>query len=55
MRLVWSYLAVLEQETGWETYDPQLGRSLRSEQSQQRALERFARSEIGDAVVRERG
>lgn len=28
MRLVWSYLAILEQETGWETYDPQLGRSL---------------------------
>ncbi len=28
MELVWSYLAILEQETGWETYDPQLGRSL---------------------------
>jgi hypothetical protein len=28
MRLIWSYLAILEQETGWETYDPQLGRSL---------------------------
>jgi hypothetical protein len=25
MELVWSYLAILEQETGWETYDPQLG------------------------------
>jgi hypothetical protein len=28
MELVWSYLAILGQETGWETYDPQLGRSL---------------------------
>jgi hypothetical protein len=28
MGLVWSYLGILEQETGWETYDPQLGRSL---------------------------
>ncbi len=28
MEIVWSYLAVLEQETGWETYDPQLGRTL---------------------------
>ena len=28
MELVWSYLAILEQETGWETYDPQLGRGL---------------------------
>src|SRR5262252_7021466 len=28
MELVWSYLAILEQETGWEIYDPQLGRSL---------------------------
>jgi len=28
MELVWSYLAILERETGWETYDPQLGRSL---------------------------
>ena len=28
MRLVWSYLAILEQESGWETYDPQLGRGL---------------------------
>ena len=28
MELVWSYLAILEHETGWETYDPQLGRSL---------------------------
>ena len=28
MELVWSYLAILEQETGWETYDPQLGRTL---------------------------
>ena len=28
MELVWSYLAILEQETGWETYDPQLGRSV---------------------------
>jgi hypothetical protein len=28
MGLVWSYLAILEQETGWETYDPQLGRGL---------------------------
>jgi hypothetical protein len=28
MELVWSYLAILEQESGWETYDPQLGRSL---------------------------
>jgi hypothetical protein len=28
MELVWSYLAILEQESGWDTYDPQLGRSL---------------------------
>jgi hypothetical protein len=28
MRLVWSYLAILDHETGWETYDPQLGRGL---------------------------
>jgi len=28
MRIVWSYLAILEQETGWEVYDRQLGRSL---------------------------
>jgi len=28
MELVWSYLAILEQETAWETYDPQLGRGL---------------------------
>jgi hypothetical protein len=28
MQIVWSYLAILEQETGWETYDPQLGRTL---------------------------
>src|SRR5690242_5332353 len=28
MELVWSYLTILEQETGWEIYDPQLGRSL---------------------------
>jgi hypothetical protein len=28
MELAWSYLAILEQETGWEIYDPQLGRSL---------------------------
>jgi len=28
MELVWTYLAILEQETGWETYDPQLGRGL---------------------------
>jgi hypothetical protein len=28
MELVWSYMAILEQETGWEIYDPQLGRSL---------------------------
>jgi len=28
MELVWSYLAILEQETGWEIYDRQLGRSL---------------------------
>jgi len=28
MELGWSYLAILEQETGWEIYDPQLGRSL---------------------------
>lgn len=28
MEIVWSYLAVLEQETGWETYDRQLGRTL---------------------------
>src|SRR5215813_12582472 len=28
MDLVWSYLAILEQETGWEIYDPQLGRRL---------------------------
>jgi hypothetical protein len=28
MRIVWSYLAILEEETGWEIYDGQLGRSL---------------------------
>jgi hypothetical protein len=28
MQIVWSYLAILEQETGWEIYDNQLGRSL---------------------------
>jgi len=28
MDLVWSYLAILEQETDWEIYDPQLGRRL---------------------------
>jgi hypothetical protein len=28
MQIVWSYLAILEQETGWEVYDGQLGRSL---------------------------
>jgi hypothetical protein len=28
MRIVWSYLAILTQETGWEVYDWQLGRSL---------------------------
>jgi hypothetical protein len=28
IELVWSYLAILEQEIGWETYDPQLGCSL---------------------------
>jgi hypothetical protein len=28
MQIAWSYLAILEQETGWEIYDPQLGRNL---------------------------
>lgn len=28
MQIVWTYLVVLEQETGWEVYDGQLGRSL---------------------------
>jgi hypothetical protein len=28
MELVWSYLAILEQESEWDTYDPQPGRSL---------------------------
>jgi hypothetical protein len=28
MQVVWSYLAIVEQERGWETYDPQLGRTL---------------------------
>jgi hypothetical protein len=28
MQIVWSYLAILEPETGWEVYDGQLGRSL---------------------------
>jgi hypothetical protein len=28
MQVAWFYLAILEQETGWEVYDGQLGRSL---------------------------
>jgi hypothetical protein len=28
MRIVWSYLAILQEETRWEIYDGQLGRSL---------------------------
>jgi hypothetical protein len=28
MQIAWSYLSILEQETGWEVYDRQLGRSL---------------------------
>ena len=28
MQIVWAYLAILEQETGWEIYDGQVGRSL---------------------------
>jgi hypothetical protein len=28
MQIAWSYLAILEQETGWEIYDRQLGHSL---------------------------
>lgn len=28
MQIVWAYLAILEQETGWEAYDRQLDRSL---------------------------
>jgi hypothetical protein len=28
MQIVWAYLVILEQETGWEVYDRQLGRSL---------------------------
>jgi hypothetical protein len=28
MQIVWTYLVILEQETGWEVYDGQLGRSL---------------------------
>ena len=32
MQIVWTYLAILEQETGWEVYDGQLGRSLNRSQ-----------------------
>src|SRR5690348_3548888 len=32
MQIVWTYLAILEQETGWEVYDEQLGRSLNRSQ-----------------------
>jgi hypothetical protein len=28
MQIVWAYLAILEQETGWEVYYRQLGRNL---------------------------
>jgi hypothetical protein len=28
MQIVWTYLVILEQETGWEVYDGQLGRGL---------------------------
>jgi hypothetical protein len=28
MQIVWSYLVILAEETGWEVYDPQLDRSL---------------------------
>jgi hypothetical protein len=28
MQIVWAYLAILEQDTGWEACDRQLGRSL---------------------------
>jgi len=28
MQVAWSYLAILERETGWDVYDGQLGRSL---------------------------
>ena len=28
MQITWSYLAILERETGWDVYDGQLGRSL---------------------------
>jgi hypothetical protein len=27
-QIVWSYLVILAEETGWEVYDPQLDRSL---------------------------